>query len=89
MLRLTNRNYWIVRTSMADESAALIGVQINGQALQISRGSSVSALLDAVAIRSPLVAVEINGQVISRSQHGQFLLSDGDVVEAVTLVGGG
>jgi sulfur carrier protein len=46
-------------------------------------------LLDAVAIRSPLVAVEINGQVISRSQHGQFLLSDGDVVEAVTLVGGG
>lgn len=74
---------------MVEETLNVIEIQINGQAFQLSKGKSVAELLDAVAIRSPLVAVEVNGQVISRSQHGQTILVAGDVVEAVTLVGGG
>ena len=50
---------------------------------------SISDLLASADIRHKLVAVEINQQIVPREQHQSHRLVDGDVVEAVTLVGGG
>jgi sulfur carrier protein len=35
------------------------------------------------------VAVEVNKRVVSHRRHGEHALAEGDVVEIVTLVGGG
>ena len=40
-------------------------------------------------VRGRAVAVEVNKKIVPRKTHDQARLTDGDVVEVVTLVGGG
>ncbi len=46
-------------------------------------------LLHAEGLAERRVAVEINGEIIPRSQHGEHLLHAGDRVEIVHALGGG
>lgn len=70
-------------------SPETITIQLNGQALEIPQGCSIAQLLELASIRSKLVAVEVNLDIVPRMEHGSHQLQAGDVVEAVTLVGGG
>ncbi|MBI1946473.1 MAG: sulfur carrier protein ThiS [Deltaproteobacteria bacterium] len=51
--------------------------------------ASVAELL--VRLRVPLerVAVELNGEIVTRAERAGRPVKDGDTVEVVTLVGGG
>ena len=62
---------------------------INGEAKQIDDGITVADLLTALEFKSQQVAVEVNRDLVPREEHTGHLLSDGDQVEVVTLVGGG
>ncbi len=66
-----------------------ICIQFNGQAMDVPDGCSIAQLLELVAMRSQLVAVEVNMDIVPRAEHSAHQLQPGDVVEAVTLVGGG
>ena len=57
--------------------------------MQIPAACTIDQLLELVAIRSRLVAVEVNLEIVPRSEFERRQLSPGDAVEAVTLVGGG
>lgn len=50
---------------------------------------SVASLLDVLSLPAGRVAVELNGRLIRRDERAKTPLADGDVVEIVTLVGGG
>jgi len=63
---------------------------INGKATQtIDDHPSVRDLVKDLGLVDRAVAVEVNRQLVPRLQHGDTQLNDGDVVEIVTLVGGG
>ena len=62
---------------------------VNGQPRDFSEDSTVSEMLNTLDIRPDAVAVEVNGEIVSRSVHADAALHDGDVVEIVTFVGGG
>ena len=47
------------------------------------------ALLDAFVVNPKLVAVAINGDVISKSEFAAAQVRDGDAIEIVRMVGGG
>lgn len=66
-----------------------IQVQFNGKPVELELPTTIANLLVQAEIRSQLVAVEVNGEIIPREQHAEHQLADGDIVEAVTLVGGG
>jgi sulfur carrier protein len=66
-----------------------MNIQVNGQGREIVAGSTVANLLGELGVTQPHVAVEVNLAVVPRAQHGGTILSDGDRVEVVTLVGGG
>lgn len=51
-------------------------------------GRTVRDLLDALALHGRL-AVEVNQEIVPKGEHGQFELSDGDVIEIVHAIGGG
>lgn len=70
-------------------SSEKISVLFNGQAMEVPHGCSIARLLELVSMRSQLVAVEVNLDIVPRTEHEQHQLRAGDVVEAVTLVGGG
>ena len=52
-------------------------------------GLSLQDLLRRLELPGDRVAVERNGNLVRRPSHGQTRLTDGDVLEIVTLVGGG
>ena len=68
---------------------AVVRVTVNGDARELARGATVAALLEELALRPELVAVEINGALVPRARRAEHELADGDAVELVTLVGGG
>jgi sulfur carrier protein len=66
-----------------------MNILVNGQGREITEGSTVAHLLGELGVTQPHVAVEVNLEVVPRAEHRDTVLSDGDRVEVVTLVGGG
>lgn len=65
---------------------------INGQSrefAELDETSAVSDLLAALQMKGDRVALERNGEIVSRSAWGETRLSDGDKIEIVHFVGGG
>jgi sulfur carrier protein len=67
----------------------LISVKINGQTEQLPAGMTVATLLDRLGLTGKPLAVEINGEVVPRTEHAHRVIASGDHIEIVTLVGGG
>jgi thiamine biosynthesis protein ThiS len=66
-----------------------ISITVNGEPRAVEPGTSVSALLFALAIKEARVAVEVNLDVIRREDREKRILVEGDAVEIVSFVGGG
>jgi sulfur carrier protein len=64
-------------------------IQLNGQARAIAAGTTLAALLEAAGYAGRKVAVEVNLDVVPRSQHASHVLADGDRVEIIHAIGGG
>jgi sulfur carrier protein len=67
----------------------LINITVNEKPQTIGDGASVASLLRELKINSPAIAVEVNQTLVTQDKFGITLLSDGDSIEVVTLVGGG
>jgi sulfur carrier protein len=57
--------------------------------MQIETASSVSELLTTLGLQGKRVAVERNGEIVPRSEHGRTKISSEDRIEIVVAVGGG
>lgn len=64
-------------------------IQLNGQDRPLGADSTITALLLAEGLAERRVAVEVNGEIIPRGQHGTHVLQAGDRVEIVHALGGG
>jgi len=63
---------------------------INGQQRTVSASVATAAdLLDELAIKRERVAVVINENVARRAELADTALNEGDVIEIITMVGGG
>jgi sulfur carrier protein len=66
-----------------------VKVTLNGELNEIPQGLTVRGLLEHLALTAGPVAVEVNRQVVPRAEHVTRVVSEGDAVEIVHLVGGG
>jgi sulfur carrier protein len=66
-----------------------VKVIVNGEPREVPSALSVAELLRQLEVSPRGVAVEVNLQIIPRSQHEEYHLNEGDRLEIVTLVGGG
>ncbi|TET31833.1 MAG: sulfur carrier protein ThiS [Planctomycetota bacterium] len=64
-------------------------VKVNGETRKIPAETTVSGLIESMNIRTSMFAVERNKKVVRRAEHASTVLSDGDVLNIVTFVGGG
>jgi thiamine biosynthesis protein ThiS len=62
---------------------------VNGKPRETDGPSSLLAYLQQIGIDPRIVAVERNGDIVKRDRFEQTLLSDGDKLEIVRMVGGG
>ncbi|AAZ98080.1 thiamine-biosynthesis protein ThiS [Thiobacillus denitrificans ATCC 25259] len=67
----------------------MIELVINGQARSFPEPLTLGRLVDALDLAGKRIAVERNGEIVPRSQHGDTALADGDRLEIVVAVGGG
>jgi len=63
-------------------------ISLNGKEQHINDGATVAALLTELNLKGSL-AVEINQQICPKRRHHEAIINDGDVLEIVTIVGGG
>jgi sulfur carrier protein len=66
-----------------------ISVVVNGAPQTLDAGATVADLLARMDAAGRRVAVERNGEIVPKSQHGDTRLADGDRLEIVIAVGGG
>jgi thiazole synthase len=64
-------------------------ITLNGERREVPGGLTVAGLLRHLGVRPEHVAVEVNRDLVTRARHDQTALTEGDVLEVVTLVGGG
>jgi sulfur carrier protein len=61
---------------------------VNGNRVNIE-AASVSELLLTIGFQGKRVAVELNGQIVPRSEHDRTQIGQLDQIEIVVAVGGG
>ncbi|QEH36944.1 Thiazole synthase [Aquisphaera giovannonii] len=64
-------------------------ITLNGQRREVPGPLTVAGLLAHLKLRPEHVAVEINRDLVTRRRHAETAVAPGDVLEIVTLVGGG
>ena len=64
-------------------------IQLNGETVELPDGATVADLLVQLQLTERRVAVELNLDIVPRSQHASRQLQPGDVLEVVHAIGGG
>lgn len=62
---------------------------VNGSAMELQDGFTISDLLTQLELEPPLVAVERNLEIVPKARYGEQVISEGDTIEIVHFVGGG
>ena len=66
-----------------------MNVTINGKATELSDSTTIADLIRERGLKTSLVAVEQNGNIVPRSEFESKAVEDGDELEIVHFVGGG
>jgi len=66
-----------------------ITLRVNGEERMAPAGLSLDQVLEALGYQPRLVVVEFNGTILSRQHWPSQPVVESDVLEVVTIVGGG
>lgn len=64
-------------------------IQLNGDPHAFEGEPTISELIVSLGLAGRRIAVEVNEEIVPRSQHAATRLADGDRVEIVHAIGGG
>jgi len=65
-------------------------IEINGEQVEIpSQNKTMTDLLVHFGLETKILIVELNKQILEKSNHDKTCISDGDRIEIVHFVGGG
>ncbi len=64
-------------------------IQLNGEARSLAPDLTVAALVESLGLAGRRIAVEVNEEIVPRSEHASTRLVEGDRVEVVHAIGGG
>ena len=64
-------------------------ITLNGEEKSLTDGTFLSQLIEQLDIQGKRIAVEINQEIIPKSDHSSYEIRDGDKIEIVHAIGGG
>ena len=64
-------------------------IKINGKNTPEALGDSLSAYLEKAGYNPEIIAVEVNYNIISKSEYENYIISEDDEIEIVSFMGGG
>jgi sulfur carrier protein len=70
-------------------SGTYMQITVNGEERNIAEGMTAAQLVKDMDIVGKRIAMEVNLEIVPRSQYDSFTFNEGDKVEVVHAVGGG
>lgn len=64
-------------------------IVVNGEPRKVADHATIAELLEQLKLGQSACAVEVNRDLVPKPKHPGRVLTEGDRVEIVTLVGGG
>ena len=64
-------------------------ITVNGDVMSVDDGQTIADLITRLGLENKRLAVELNRDIVSRSDFTKTILSNGDTVEIVQAIGGG
>ncbi len=64
-------------------------IRLNGEQRVVDDATNLAQLVEQLELTGKRIAIEVNDELIPRSEHLQHQLSEGDRVEIVQAIGGG
>ena len=64
-------------------------VRVNGRETEVEPGATIGGIVDRTVSDRSRVAVERNKEIVPRATYDTTPVAEGDVIEVVTLAGGG
>ena len=74
---------------MTATAGEAVYVTVNGEARRVAAGTSIAALLAELGLTDRPCAVEIDRELVPRSEHATRRLAGAERIEIVSFVGGG
>ena len=62
---------------------------VNGEEQQLPEGLTAAELVERIGLADQRIALEVNREIVPRSEYASRRLSEGDRVEIVRAIGGG
>ena len=66
-----------------------MNITLNGQSKTLANTDTVGSLIIELGYENKRIAVELNGDIVPKSQHASTPIKEGDTLEIVGAVGGG
>ncbi|MBI5462776.1 MAG: sulfur carrier protein ThiS [Gammaproteobacteria bacterium] len=67
----------------------MIQIIVNGEPREVGTGLTAAQLVDLLELGGRRLAMEINREILPRSQFAKHALREGDRIEIVQAIGGG
>ena len=66
-----------------------MNITVNGEKRSMEPGARLEQLLQSLGLEGKRIAVEVNRDIVPRSEYSSFELSENDTIEIVNAIGGG
>jgi sulfur carrier protein len=66
-----------------------MNITLNGDSRRVPQGTTATDLVNKLGLAGRRFALEVNGEIVPKSEHDSFEFRSGDEVEIVHAVGGG
>ena len=66
-----------------------MNISINGEQRTLEDGLNLQQLISILELENKRLAIEVNQEIIPRSEHASYTLKQDDKVEIVQAIGGG
>ena len=66
-----------------------MNILLNGDSSTVNEGTLLSQLIEELGLTGKRLAVEINKEIIPKSEHEKYVIQENDRIEIVHAIGGG
>lgn len=66
-----------------------MNIAINGEPRTLEDGLTLQQLISQLGLENKRLAIEVNHEIVPRSEHASYILKPDDKIEIVQAIGGG
>lgn len=66
-----------------------MNIIVNGENQELPANSSAQWLVKSMGMENDKIAMEVNREIVPRSQYASYIFSENDQIEIVRAIGGG